>query len=344
MTPTQIHAIHPGRMALLSMGIALGCALGASATPEPRIACDEPVYHFTEKEAAAGEIKHTFLLKNTGDVSLELGQIETHCGCTDLKISHRFIPPGAQAELSVTLSLRGREGAIEKFLLVHSSDPKTPVLKLGFGGRVPFEAEVFPLAAMFGVIPEQGSITQSVEVVFAPGHENRMTGAECDRPEWFGATVTELEPNRRYRLDVVNAPAAGKSTGYLRAVIRPKVEKTMRHALEIPVTALVLDELIAGPDEIVIFSGETGPLTRFAAVRPGRVRQCRILSVETPDPSIRSTVSAQDQGWRIRLDGVRAGRGLNGQEIIIRTDVPTRPEIRIRFHEIKEEIPRSQSR
>lgn len=329
--------LRDGRMNRRIVTMALGLVLSAAAGngPKPRIECAEPVRRITPADVEAGEVRHTFRLRNTGNEALEIRRVETHCGCTDLNLSHRLVPPGAETQLSITLSLRGREGHVEKYLLVHSNDPQAPCFRLGFEGRVAPEADLLPMAALFGVIPEHGAVTQSVEVVFAPRATNRVQGADSDSP-LFAATVEELEPGRRYRVHVFNAPEAGASASYLRARIRLRTERPTRMPLEIPVTAMAMDELLSGPDAIILVAGEPGPVTRYVAVRPGRVRAFRITGVDPPRAAIRTDVQRADHGYRIRLTGVPVDPALDGQALIIRTDAPGRPEIRIPFRFLRE--------
>lgn len=316
--------------AAMWIGAALAASAVAASAPRPKLVCPEPVCRFTERDLEAGSIRHTFRLRNDGGVSVEILRVESRCGCTDINLSHRFIPAGAEATLSVTLNLRGREGEVERALRVHSSDPETPTLDLRFEGSVAPEVEFRPMAMMFGEIPEQGSVTQSVEVVFAAGITNRVIGATSDR-ESFHAWLTELEPGRRYLVEAANRPEVSLPGGFLRASIALRTERPTRHPLEIPVRAVVMDELLASPRELIIPADEPGPLTLYASVRPGRIRAFRILEVLPPDPRIRAEVHPMDGGYRIHLRQVPVEAALGGRELVLKTDAPSRPEIRIPF-------------
>ena len=309
---------------------AAGATFAAAPPPRPRLVSPEPVCRFSEKDLDSGSLRHTFHLRNEGGVAVEILRVESRCGCTNIDLSHPIIPGGAEATLSVTLNLRGREGDVERVLRVHSTDPETPVLELRFEGSVAPEAEFLPMALMFGEIPEHGSVTQSVEVVFAPGVTNRVVGVTPDNGS-FRAWLTELEPGRRYRVEAANRPEASLPGGFLRASIALRTERPTRHPLAIPVRAVVMDELLASPRELIIPADEPGPLTLYASVRPGRIREFRILEVRPPDPRIRAEVHPMEGGYRIHLRRVPVEAAMGGRELILKTDVPTRPEIRIPF-------------
>jgi hypothetical protein len=305
-------------------------ALPCRAAPAPRLMCDEPVRVFTAAEAAAGFVRHTFVLRNAGTAAVDILGVDLRCGCSDMDLSHRLLPGGTQATLAVTLNLRGREGAVDQALWVRSSDPATPRLKLSFTGRVAPEAEFRPLAALFGLLPEQGSVTQSVEVVFAPHRPTRIVRATTDH-SGFGVSTERIEEGRRYAVQVWNLPGAELGTGYVRAQVRIETDPPLAAPLTLPVTGLVLDELIVAPSAIQLTKGDPGPHTRFAAVRPGRVRTFRVTEVRTPDPSIRAEILPLGDGWQIRLTGLTAEARFDGAELIVLTDVPTCPELRIPF-------------
>lgn len=302
----------------------------AASPPRPKLVCPEPVYRFTEKDLESGSIRHAFRLRNEGGVSVEIQEIESHCGCTDIDLSYRVIPPGAESSLSVTLNLRGREGGVERVLRVHSTDPDHPVLDLRFEGAIAPEAEVLPMALMLGTLPEGGSITQSVDVVFAPAITNQVVGVTSDSDK-FQPWFSELEAGRKYRIHVANRAEASVPEGFLRAAITVQTAHPLKNPLSIPVRALVMDDLLVSPRELIILPGEEGPITLYAAIRPGRIREFKITDVQSPDPRIHADVRPIEDGYQIRMRGVPVEQALNGLEVVLKTDVPTRPEIRIPF-------------
>lgn len=304
-------------------------ASSVTAAPAPRIACDRPVHHFGKRESNVDEVAHTFVLKNTGDITLEIRDIEIHCGCTDLKLSHRMIAPGGEAALSMKLSLRGRSGEVEKYLILHTNDPTQPRFRVGFEGQIEPEVDVVPMAALFGTIPERVAVTQTVDVVFAAQKPDRVLAAASDRPE-FGASVQEVEAQHRYRVRIFTAPPLPPGAGYLRASVRVKTAKPRSPGIVIPVSAMLLADLIVGPSELVLFTTETGPLTRYAVVRPGRVQEFKITEVEVPHPDIRwRTRPAPGGGIQVELTNIPVTSDLNGRELVLRTSLGTNGVFRI---------------
>jgi hypothetical protein len=88
--------------------------------------------------------------------------------------------------------------------------------------------------------------------------------------------------------------------------------------------------VIVAPAELIVFAGEETPPARYAVIRPGRVRQFKVLGVQTPAPGIRATAEPlADGGYRIRIEGLRADPVLDGSRIRIRTDLGQGSEFEI---------------
>ena len=55
-------------------------------------------------------IEHTFTIKNTGSNPLVIYDIIPDCTCTDCSLSHKFIMPNEQTDISVTVDTKGKDG------------------------------------------------------------------------------------------------------------------------------------------------------------------------------------------------------------------------------------------
>ena len=140
----------------------------------PKIVCAEPTYNFGEMENAK-DVEHTFILKNEGDLSLEIRQVRPSCGCTVASISQKTIPPGGQAEVTTRLSLRGRQGPQHKTISVESNDPKQPTLVLCLEGTAIEEMRIQPNQLFFGRITTDSSVTGVVEITVQSTNAVKVT-------------------------------------------------------------------------------------------------------------------------------------------------------------------------
>jgi hypothetical protein len=100
----------------------------------PRIECREPVHDFGSL-CSTQIVTHTFRIGNAGDGDLSILSLRECCGAT-IQLADRLVAPGTSTALSVTLSLRGREGKQRKSFYVISDDPVQPYYRVALQGHV----------------------------------------------------------------------------------------------------------------------------------------------------------------------------------------------------------------
>ena len=89
-----------------------------------------PVAYFKEKRynfgeaGQAKEIKHNFILQNTGNEELIIRKLKTCCGCTVIKPKKMKIAPGKKAAIKVIFNPQGFKGHIKKTVTVITNDPE----------------------------------------------------------------------------------------------------------------------------------------------------------------------------------------------------------------------------
>lgn len=311
--------------------LGLAAAAAPAAGPAPRLDCDQPVFNFGRVPPDTPDLRHTFVLKNTGTVSLRIQDIGQECGCTDIVLSHKLIAPGGESRLSATFSVQGREGRVRKFLYVYSTDPERPKFALSFEGEVEPEVVFEPAGVLFGAVSRDTAVRREVTVRFARGREDEIVKVESSHPA-FAADLAIVETGRCYRVTVHTVPPMAGVQSFARGAIRLHTQRRRPVPLEFAVSALAAAEVLVAPDVLLVPASGTEPVTRYATLRPGSAPPFRILAVEPPDPSLKTTVRpAPGGGWQIRIDGVRPGRALAGKILRIRTDLPERAVFEIPF-------------
>ncbi|MBS0205097.1 MAG: DUF1573 domain-containing protein [Planctomycetes bacterium] len=102
------------------------------------VRCDLPVFDFGE--AFVGEvIDHTFHVINVSRTSLEIGKIQTSCGCTTVatKLEGTVVGPGEAFDVPVKLALSSAEdGEFQRPVEVRFTGEPTRHLRLKLKGRV----------------------------------------------------------------------------------------------------------------------------------------------------------------------------------------------------------------
>ena len=310
----------------------LAAAGPAWAAPAPRIVCDAPVFRFGERFSDEPDLRHTFTLRNEGNLSLEIRDIENRCGCSDVTLSTRVLRPGDRADLSLAFALRGRSGAVRQSLAVLSNDPRQPRLELTIEGAVRPYIELFPMGALLGRIPDDRETTAEIRVTFPPERPDTVRAAAADRP-FLRATVTEVIAQREYRITIRTVPPLSAPHGQLRGTVRVTTASGRTPPIVIPVAAWIQAPVILAPDALPVPAAGGEPLTRYLTVRAGSAADLRIEAVEPPDPGIRVTIQPlADRGFHVRLDGIRPAALAPDAAVLIRVRHAAGPaEYRIPF-------------
>jgi rhodanese-related sulfurtransferase len=95
--------------------------LGVAASATPVITVNEPDYDFGSISQGY-MVKHTFMLQNTGDATLNIVYVRASCGCTTAARPTNSLAPGESVPLEV-LVLADHVGSKEVKVYVHTNAP-----------------------------------------------------------------------------------------------------------------------------------------------------------------------------------------------------------------------------
>lgn len=323
MKPTILFAV-----LMLGAGAALAQEpAAADALPAPKLVCDEPTYRFGDMDSSR-DVEHSFILRNEGNATLEIQRARPSCGCTVASISRNSVPPGEQAEIKTRLSLRNRQGPQHKIITVESNDPQTPQLVLALEGNAVTEMVVRPTQLFFGRINADAIVTGVVEI--AVNSSNAVAITKTGATPQLDVRVETNAPGRSYRVLAVTRPPLPQGT--LRANVHIETDSPRFAAMDIGVSAFVVGTLTVAPEAIDLPPETSEPVTRYVILRGETGRGFRILAAETPDPAV--VVGVQETApftYRIEIRNIADPRKLEGKGLLIRTDLPDRPEIIVPF-------------
>ena len=321
-------------LAALSVGLLSTRAEDAASPPPavtvehaPRLVCDEPSFDFGSADASQ-TIEHTYVLKNTGDLTLEISNVKPSCGCTVANISERSVQPGAETKVTARLALQGRSGQQHKSITVESNDPKQPQFILTLQGNVGSVIEVRPPSVVFGEVGPSTVVTQVVDVA-GTGPDRFKIVSATSMASNFAVAVETLEDGKLYRLTITTQGEL--PPGALYGNVRVMTDLPARQTIDIPVSTMVIGDLIVAPQEIVL-AQQDQPVTRYVVIRPGMVKQFQIEKVEAPDSKITSQVFPfGENGFRIQLDNIVASGELAGKSIHVMTSAAGMKDVAIPF-------------
>ena len=122
--------LRQSRIVLLFLGLLLGsCHSGAQKTPSAVKSNESGVAKFVFSEEIhnfgsikAGEIvSFTFTFRNEGTKTLTITEIDSGCGCTEVKIENKTIGPGDEGQIEVIYNSAGEIGRQLKTITLFSN-------------------------------------------------------------------------------------------------------------------------------------------------------------------------------------------------------------------------------
>ncbi|HNF72273.1 MAG TPA: DUF1573 domain-containing protein [Chitinophagaceae bacterium] len=102
----------------------------------PHTTMDVPETKFLFGKMKEGDkVRHTWLVKNTGNHPLMISNVQTSCGCTAPFFPKEPILPGKEGEITLEFNSAGKEGHVLKNALIIANTDNSPF-------SIGFEAEV----------------------------------------------------------------------------------------------------------------------------------------------------------------------------------------------------------
>lgn len=221
---------------MLAIVLAAGVSLAANVSDSAqKLVCAQPVYDFGEAHYRAN-IQHTFILKNEGDLPLEIKRIQPDQGCVVSPVSRSRLAPGEETRLSVEFPLYGRSGPQQKNITVESDDPEHPEMTLTVKGAAVEEVVIDPPQLDLGALQTDSTATGTVRVALYTGHSFTIGKIECSHPQ-VAARSEVVEEGKSYRIIVTTRPPL--PPGSLRSGVRIETDDPRHPSLNVSVSGIV---------------------------------------------------------------------------------------------------------
>jgi hypothetical protein len=224
---------------VLAAGIA-----GAADALAPKAVCPEPEYDFGERDNS-GTVEHDYVIRNEGQLSLQITSVKASCGCTAVRSSQDVIAPGQEGTIHASFDLKGRVGDQLKTITVSCNDPQSPTLLLQLRGKAVQPVRAAPSSVFFGRVGAGSVRSRTFDVVSSKGRIIVLE-ARADTPL---LSLEQMEENpdpsvKTFRISLADdAPAGNLQGSVILNVLADDIPKT----LVVPVQAFVAPE--AAPDD-----------------------------------------------------------------------------------------------
>ena len=185
--------------------VAVALAVGAAgANAAPKIEFDRTVYDFGTT-AAVTSVSGIFKIKNVGDTQLEISKPSTSCGCTVAGVKPDKLQPGETAELSFTLNVGSRQGAVSKSIIVPSNDPEQSRVNLSVRVDVKKVFEINPERVMLGDVRASTQTNFVVTVKHADNEPLTIQRLEVKGPRLKAELKPDADDQARAEIHIAAA-------------------------------------------------------------------------------------------------------------------------------------------
>lgn len=153
---------------------AVGLIVILSFSSAPHSSAEEevakPIIEFDAEEKDLGTVsegdekKFEFLVKNTGNATLEVTRLRSMCDCVEVTMDVKIIEPGESAPIEGVFDSVGRWGEQEKLIVVYSNASNATQSPLKVKLMVEAGIRVTPRSFSFGEIARKKSLTHKVKI------------------------------------------------------------------------------------------------------------------------------------------------------------------------------------
>lgn len=224
---------------VLLMGIPMVDA-GAGLDPggTARIEFEEAIFDFGTMYQHE-EVTHQFMFWNAGAGLLQIGKVQSTCGCTTAMPQGLRLAPGEKSSLDVTFRSGSFRDRIAKHVYVDSNDPVQPRVVLTIQGQVLVEVNVVPRGIHAGSLEVGEAVQRFVEITPEAIERFKILGVESDNPAVRAGPPQPLGEGRQgYRLPIEIGPC--DEPGRLRAKVTVRTDLHHNKEFQIGVYAKII--------------------------------------------------------------------------------------------------------
>lgn len=326
--------------AVLMTVATVAVAQDKASTAAPRLTMVDPMKDFGTV-AKGTMLEWDFTLKNTGQVDLEIVNVQPACGCTVAKFD-RVIKPGGTGKIHAAVDTAQFSGPISKSINVVSNDPTTPNALLTVRAVVKPYVEAYPAGFLRYMILQSETATQSTLLYSEEEEPFEIVSVEVPAEyidvKYSKITSEELRANagrsgqNQWKLDVtVGGPEA--EIGPIAQKV--KIITNSRHQPEylLTITGLIRPSYVVNP-AVLNFGDVTADdpaATRTVTLKsnsrtaPGEFKVTKVES-STPAVVAESKASADPGSYEVTVRvAKRAAAGAIDGNISIYTTDPLNP-------------------
>jgi len=217
--------------------------------------------------ARGSKVRHAFKLVNNTGYDIHIADWRTKCGCTDVKVGARDIPPGTQTTIEATLDTTKFQGYKASGLVLVMDRPSFVEVDLGLTSFIRGDVMLSPGAMDFGIVPRGSKPVMNLTLNYFGGTPNwGITKVQTISPN-LSATAKEISRSGgtvQYQLSATLEPST--PAGYFKDEITLLTNDGSIASIPVSVSATVQAAVSVAPGVI-----------NFGHVKPGQVVKKTVL-------------------------------------------------------------------
>lgn len=160
--------------------------------------------------ARGSKISHAFRIVNTTDQDIRIADWRTKCGCTDVRVGSREIPPGTQTVIEAVIDTTKFQGYKASGLTLVLDKPQFLEVDLNLTCFIRGDLVVIPGQADFGIVPRGTKPSVAINLTYG--------GAQ---PDWSVLKMQTLSEHVTARMQEVGRSPGGQVQYVLSATLNP---------------------------------------------------------------------------------------------------------------------------
>jgi hypothetical protein len=253
-------------------------AAPASPASGPIIQFDNAVYDFG-KVAYGEKARHTYMVSNAGNETLEITNVKPGCHCTTAGDWTHSVEPGKTGEIPVQFDSTGFNGPITRTIDVYSNARNAPRKTLQLKGLI-WKPIDFSPTAFLSISPDAtNEISTKVRIVNQTDDPVTFSNA-VSANKIFQAELKETRPGKEYELDItLSPPFPVRNTS---GTITVNTSRPGTPTITVTATASVTPAIQVSPSQIVLNSLPDRAMTNLVTILANTTN---LLSLSNPKSS-----------------------------------------------------------
>lgn len=244
--------------------------------------------------ARGSKVRHVFRLVNNTNYDLHIADWRTKCGCTDVKVGAREIPPGTQTTIEATLDTTKFQGYKASGLVLVFDRPSFVEADLSLTSFIRGDVMLSPGAADFGIVPRASKPVVNLMLNYYGGTPNwGITKVQTVSPN-LSATVREISRSGgsvQYQLSATLDPAT--PAGYFKDEITLLTNDTSITSIPVSVSANVQAAVKVAPGVVNLGHVKPGQVVK-KTVLVSSSQKFKVTSATSEKPELKA-VGATDE-------------------------------------------------